>query len=376
MEHYLLGLWPSYWEGVSMNIQPMYLGESAPKELRGAAAMTSAIFASLGVMMGQVVGLRELLGGPQAWPLLLASCSVPGVLQMASLPLLPESPRYLLIDRGDTAACLAALQQLRGSEDVAAELEELQEERMACHSLRARRPWELFADPSLRRQVLSLVVLSSSMALCGNDTVYAYASSVFREAGIPEDRIQYAIVGTGSCELFTSCVSCVVIERVGRRVLLIGGYSLMACWGGVFTVALCLQSAAPGMSYLAMCCIFAFILSFGIGPAGVTGILATELFDQMARPAAYMVSGALLWLMLFLVGLVFPFIMEGLSQFIYVPFICVCVGAALYTGLFLPETKGKTFLEISEDLQKLNSSEQQWRGPQWRTREIIESTEL
>lgn len=64
-----------------------------------------------------------------------------------------------------------ALQRLRGSEDVAAELEELQEERMACHSLRARRPWELFADPSLRRQVLSLVVLSSSMALCGNDTV-------------------------------------------------------------------------------------------------------------------------------------------------------------------------------------------------------------
>lgn len=48
---------------------------------------------------------------------------------------------------------------------------------MACHSLRARRPWELFADPSLRRQVLSLVVLSSSMALCGNDTVRRPARS-------------------------------------------------------------------------------------------------------------------------------------------------------------------------------------------------------
>lgn len=50
---------------------------------------------------------RELLGGPQAWPLLLATCLVPGVLQLASLPLLPESPRYLLIDRGDPAACQA-----------------------------------------------------------------------------------------------------------------------------------------------------------------------------------------------------------------------------------------------------------------------------
>ncbi|XP_058388234.1 solute carrier family 2, facilitated glucose transporter member 11-like, partial [Diceros bicornis minor] len=72
--------------GVSMNVQPMYLGESAPKELRGAVAITSAIFTALGIVMGQVVGLRELLGGPQAWPLLLASCLVPGVLQLASLP--------------------------------------------------------------------------------------------------------------------------------------------------------------------------------------------------------------------------------------------------------------------------------------------------
>ncbi|KAF6081903.1 hypothetical protein HJG60_008892 [Phyllostomus discolor] len=93
--------------GVSMNVQPMYLGESAPKELRGTVAMTSAIFTALGIVMGQVVGLRELLGGPQAWPLLLASCLVPGLLQLASLPLLPESPRYLLIDRGDAEACLA-----------------------------------------------------------------------------------------------------------------------------------------------------------------------------------------------------------------------------------------------------------------------------
>nr|XP_055231110.1 solute carrier family 2, facilitated glucose transporter member 11 isoform X8 [Gorilla gorilla gorilla] len=261
--------------GVSMNIQPMYLGESAPKELRGAVAMSSAIFTALGIVMGQVVGLRELLGGPQAWPLLLASCLVPGALQLASLPLLPESPRYLLIDCGDTEACLAALRRLRGSGDLAGELEELEEERAACQGCRARRPWELFQHRALRRQVTSLVVLGSAMELCGNDSVYAYASSVFRKAGVPEAKIQYAIIGTGSCELLTAVVS----------------------------------SSFPWTLYLAMACIFAFILSFGIGPAGVTGILATELFDQMARPAACMVCGALMWIMLFLVGLGFPFIM-------------------------------------------------------------------
>ncbi|XP_017916389.1 PREDICTED: solute carrier family 2, facilitated glucose transporter member 11 isoform X3 [Capra hircus] len=322
--------------GVGMNVQPMYLGESAPKELRGAVAMTSAIFTAVGLVMGQVVGLRELLGGPQAWPLLLASCLVPGALQLASLPLLPESPRYLLIDCGDPAACRAALQRLRGPADLAGELAELEQERAVCRGGRARRPWELFRERALRRQVASLVVLGGAMELCGNDAMYAYASAVFSQAGIPQAKIQYAAIGTGGCELLATLLSCLAIERAGRRVLLTGGYGLMTCWGSVFTVALCLQlwhrpwllggrgwRKAGGPHFL--------VLVWGQGgvrqarelrlaappslrplPAGVTGILATELFDQMARPAAYMVCGALMWTMLFLVGLVFPFLVVGL----------------------------------------------------------------
>ncbi|XP_045391022.1 solute carrier family 2, facilitated glucose transporter member 11 isoform X2 [Lemur catta] len=403
-----------FMKSVSMSVQPMYLGESAPKELRGAVAMTSAVFTALGIVTGQVVGLRELLGGPQAWPLLLASCLVPGAVQLASLPLLPESPRYLLIDRGDTEACraglaaqlahlswagawrwgaarawpvsaglfqssatlcLSSLQRLRGTRDVAEELEELEREGAACQGCRTQRPWELFQHRALRRQVTSLVVLGSAMELCGNDTVYAYASSVFWEAGVPGEKVQYAIIGTGGCELLSAIVSCVVIEKLGRRLLLVGGYGLMAGWASVFTAALCLQSSLPGMPYLAVACVFAFILSFGIGPAGVTGILATELFDQTARPAAYVICGVLMWTMLFLVGLGFPFIMEGLSHFLYVPFLGVCVCGAIYAGLFLPETKGKSFLEISEELHRLNFP---WRaqGPAWRGPEVTESTEL
>lgn len=107
----------------------------------------------------------------------------------------------------------------------------------------------------------------------------------------------------------------------------------------------------------------------------MTGILATELFDQKARPAAYMVCGAIMWTMLFLVGLGFPFLMEGLSHFLFVPFLGVCVCGAIYTGFFLPETKGKTFLEISEELHRLNFPGQK-QGPTWRGPEVIRSTEL
>ncbi|NXH38773.1 GTR11 protein, partial [Dicaeum eximium] len=92
--------------GVSINIQPMYLAESAPKKLRGAVALTSASFTALGLVLGQVVGLRELLGGEESWPFLLASNVVPALIQLTVLPWFPESPRYLLIDRGDKESCI------------------------------------------------------------------------------------------------------------------------------------------------------------------------------------------------------------------------------------------------------------------------------
>ncbi|NXC80785.1 GTR11 protein, partial [Cercotrichas coryphoeus] len=92
--------------GVSMNIQPMYLAESAPKKLRGAVALTSASFTALGLVLGQVVGLRELLGGEESWPFLLASNLIPALIQLTALPWFPESPRYLLIDRGDKESCI------------------------------------------------------------------------------------------------------------------------------------------------------------------------------------------------------------------------------------------------------------------------------
>ena len=66
---------------------------------------------------------------------------------------------------------------------------------------------------------------------------------------------------------------------------------------------------------------------------------------------------------------------EGLSHFIYVPFLCVCVCAAVYSGLFLPETRGKSFVEISEELHRLNFPGRA-RGPAWAGPEVVRSTEL
>ncbi|KAK1796564.1 hypothetical protein P4O66_009601 [Electrophorus voltai] len=349
--------------GVSMNVQPMYFGESAPKHLRGAVSLSSAVFTSFGVVLGQVVGLRELLGCESCWQYLLASNAVPGFIQLFTLPWFPESPRYLLIDRGDKDACLKALRLLRGCEVQRSELDEMLQEQAEVQGKRAQQPWELIADRSVRWQLISITIISSAMQLCGNDSIYFYASYIFQEAGISAEDTQYVTIGTGICE-FTACILCnLLIEQQGRRMLLVGGYALMAGWAVIFTVALSFQHVVYWMPYLSMVCVFTYILSFGMGPAGVTGILPTEIFNQTARPAAYMIAGSLMWLNLFIIGMVFPFLVSGLGQFCFVPFGAVCLITALFVGLVLPETNGKTLSMITSEFHMLNFREQERTDP-------------
>ncbi|XP_058851614.1 solute carrier family 2, facilitated glucose transporter member 11-like [Acipenser ruthenus] len=345
--------------GLSMNVQPMYLGESAPKKLQGAVSMSSASFTALGIVLGQVIGLREILGSEWCWPLLLASNAIPGLVQLVTLSWLLESPRYLLIDKNNKEACLKALRRLRGSLDLSAEMDEMLEEQAAVKGERSKRPWELFQDRSVRWQLITVMVLSSAMQLCGNDSMYFYASYVFQEAGIPYDKIQYVVIGTGSCELITS-ITCV---------------SKLACLTLMHSV-LCFMIKGEDQPYMSMGCMFAYILSFGIGPAGVTGILPTEIFDQNSRPAAYMISGSLMWSMLFLVGMLFPFIVGGLGVFCYVPFCTVCVLSSVFIAFFLPETKGKSLLEISAEFDKRNSKGKEPRKAQYQLSKVCRSTAL
>ncbi|CAL8256236.1 unnamed protein product [Arctogadus glacialis] len=308
--------------GISMNVQPMYFGESAPKHLRGAVSLSCAVFTAFGVVLGQVVGLREILGSEPYWHYLLASNAIPGFIQLLTLPWFPESPRYLLIDRGDKEACIKALRQLRGCEVQAGELDEMLQEQAQSSGVRPSRPWELLADRAHRWQLLSVIFISSAMQLCGNDSV--------RGEG-------------GQRNL--------LIELKGRRFMLMGGYILMCCWAVVFTIALSFEHVVSWMPYLSMTCIFTYILSFGMGPAGVTGVLPTELFSQTARPAAYMIAGSMMWINLFIVGMLFPFLV----------------------------TKGKTLSEITSEFNKLNFKGQQEKSlspAQYQLGEVGLSTSL
>uniref|UniRef100_A0A8V0ZBK0 Solute carrier family 2, facilitated glucose transporter member 5 n=1 Tax=Gallus gallus TaxID=9031 RepID=A0A8V0ZBK0_CHICK len=329
------------------SVVPLYLGEIAPKNLRGFLGLLPSIFICLGVFCAQVLGLPELLGQDRYWPLFLAVVAIPASLQLLLLHCFPESPRFLLIERNDVCGSTEALRRFLGTSDVQEVLEEMKEEQRSLSLVQTVSVWQLLQERSVRWQTLSVAVVNVGMQLSGIDAIWFYTNTIFRNAGIPESQIPYTTVGTGAIEVVAGLIGCFTIEKLGRRPLIITGFCAMGtCLAGI-TGCLLLQAALPWMRYVAVACVVGIIAGFCMGPAGVPFLMTAELFTQSHRSAAYVLGGSLNWLCNFTIGFIFPFLQMSTGAFSYLVFCGVCLLVALYVYLIVPETKNKTFMEIS-----------------------------
>uniref|UniRef100_A0A667X5L1 Solute carrier family 2, facilitated glucose transporter member 5 n=1 Tax=Myripristis murdjan TaxID=586833 RepID=A0A667X5L1_9TELE len=322
--------------GIALSALPMYLGEISPKSSRGFIGQFHGIMINVGVFTGQVLGLPDLLGQESRWNFLFAFIALPALLQLSVLPFLPESPRYLLMERRDEAAAEKGLSRFLGREDVSRELEEVRAE--SQNNLQVVSVLELLRSPAVRWQVTTVIVTMTCYQLCGLNALFFYTNEILFDAGIEASVVPYIALCTGGIEIISSGL---LIERVGRRPLLILGFSGMA-------VGFSLSVWAPMQVF--QHCVFTHVMLSSL-PAGGVFILTSELFDQSYRPAAFMIGGTVLWLSNFTVGLVFPFL-QALSTYVFLVFAAVCTLAAVYLCLFLPETKNKTFADISQSFAK------------------------
>uniref|UniRef100_A0A8D3C044 Solute carrier family 2, facilitated glucose transporter member 5 n=1 Tax=Scophthalmus maximus TaxID=52904 RepID=A0A8D3C044_SCOMX len=329
--------------GLSSNVVPMYLGELSPKHLRGAIGIIPQLFITIGILSAQVLGIRNILGNSTGWTLMLGLTGIPALIELLLLPFFPESPRYMLIQRGEEKTAKKALQRLRGLDNVDAELSEM---RLEDQSERAEGHLSL----------VSIIVMNMGQQLSGVNAIYYYADNIYASAGVKQNDIQYVTVGTGAVNVFMT-VAVFIVEASGRRLLLLCGFGI--CCGAcvLLTVALNLQGNVTWMPYISITCVIVYVIGHAIGPSPIPYVVTTEMFRQSARPAAFMVAGSVHWLSNFTVGLVFPFLERGLGPYSFILFSVVCLVTLIYIWLVVPETKNKTFLEICQMFAKRNKVE-------------------
>ncbi|XP_023283517.1 solute carrier family 2, facilitated glucose transporter member 5 [Seriola lalandi dorsalis] len=343
--------------GLSSNVVPMYLGELSPKNLRGALGIIPQLFITIGILSAQVLGIRNILGNSTGWPLMLGLTGIPALIELLLLPFFPESPRYMLITRGDEKTARKALQRLRGWDDVDAEMSEMHLEDKSERAEGRLSVLSLLSQPSLRWQLVSIIIMNMGQQLSGVNAIYYYADSIYATAGVKQNDIQYVTVGTGAVNVFMTIAAVFIVEASGRRLLLLCGFGI--CCGAcvLLTVALKIQETVTWMPYISITCVIIYVIGHAIGPSPIPYVVTTEMFRQSARPAAFMVAGSVHWLSNFTVGLVFPFLERGLGPYSFIIFSIICLVTLVYIWLVVPETKNKTFLEVCQMFAKRNKVE-------------------
>nr|XP_009669774.1 PREDICTED: solute carrier family 2, facilitated glucose transporter member 5 [Struthio camelus australis] len=343
--------------GLASNVVPMFLGEISPKNLRGAIGIIPQLFITVGILVAQVLGLNSILGNAEGWTVLLGLTGIPSLIQLLILPFFPESPRYLLIQKGNEEQARQALQKLRGWDDVDDEIEEMREEDRSEKEEGRFSVLSLCTFRGLRWQLISIVVMMMGQQLSGINAVFYYADRIFLSAGVDKNNVQYVTVSIGAVNVVMTFLAVFIVESVGRRILLLAGFGLCCLSCAVLTLALNLQTALSWMSYISIVCVIVYIIGHAIGASPIPFVLITEMFLQSSRPAAFMVGGSVHWLCNFTVGLVFLYMEAGLEAYSFLIFCAICLATMIYVFIIVPETKNKTFMEINRIMAKRNKVE-------------------
>lgn len=348
--------------GLCTGFVPMYIGEVSPTALRGAFGTLNQLGIVVGILVAQIFGLDSILGTEERWHLLLGLTVIPAIIQSAALPFCPESPRFLLINKKEEDRAREILQLLWGTQDVEQDIQEMKDESARMAQEKQATVLELFRSRSYRQPIIISIMLQLSQQLSGINAVFYYSTGIFKEAGVKEPI--YATIGAGVVNTLFTVVSVFLVEKAGRRTLHMIGLGGMAICSILMTVSLLLKDNYNAMSFVCIAAILVFVAFFEIGPGPIPWFIVAELFSQGPRPAAMAVAGCSNWTSNFLVGLLFPSAAYYLGAYVFIVFTAFLVIFLVFTFLKVPETRGKTFEEITRVFEKqvhdANSSE---KGP-------------
>ncbi|CAL8336220.1 unnamed protein product [Lota lota] len=338
------------YSGLSTGFVPMYVGEVAPTALRGALGTLHQLGIVIGILMAQVFGIESFMGNAALWPLLLGFTFFPAVVQCAVLPFCPESPRFLLLNKNEENKAKSVLKKLRGTADVSADMQEMKSEhRQMMREKKVTIP-ELFRSPLYRQPIFIAIVLQLSQQLSGINAVFYYSTSIFEKAGVAQP--VYATIGAGVVNTAFTVVSLFVVERAGRRSLHMIGLLGMAFSAVLMTVALALLDQLPWMSYVSIAAIFSFVAFFEIGPGPIPWFIVAELFSQGPRPSAFAVAGFSNWTANFIVGMGFQYVEMVCGPYVFIIFTVLLLLFLVFTYFKVPETRGRTFDDISSGFRQ------------------------
>lgn len=332
--------------GASSVLVPTYISEISPTEMRGSLSSVFQLAITLGILLAYVVNFS--LSGFEAWRWMLGLAAVPAVVLFVGMYLVPETPRYL-IKNGYMEKAREVLRRSRGHQDVEQEIAEIQEVEQEESQFAASELLAAWVRPMLVVG-LGLAVLQQ---LVGINTIIYYAPTIINSTGVGVSASILATVGVGIVNVLFTFVAIWLIDKIGRKKLLLFGLTGMT----MATVLLGLGFALPGLSgivaWVTLGSMFLYIASFAASFGPVLWVMLPELFPLRIRGSAVGVSSLSNWAANFAVALSFPILVAAFSQTpVFWGLGVMCIISMIFVYFVVPETMGRSLEEIEEDLRQ------------------------
>ncbi|WP_141737801.1 sugar porter family MFS transporter [Corynebacterium sp. HMSC14B06] len=330
--------------GVSI-VVPMYISEMAPPHVRGRLVSLN----SLMIVIGQLVAFltNSALASSGNWRLMLGLGAVPGIVLLIGMLVLPDTPAYL-VRRGQEGKALAVLRQMQGDEatlaEVAVDEASSSADQRAAERLAVKTPW-------VRRTVIIAMLIGVTQQVTGANAIMYFAPTMMNKVGLSTESSVYTSIIIGIASVISCAIGMSIIDRVGRRRMLIIG--LVGCASSLLVLApvygLSSNSSTGAMMSLLLMTVFIVFQQAAVSVA--TWLLISEIIPTEARGLGMGLAGLALWVANWFVAQAFLPMVDAVGGAWSFFFFAITGAIALvFTIKAVPETSGKTLAEVREHM--------------------------
>lgn len=324
--------------GMASMLSPLYIAEVSPAHVRGRNVAINQLTIVIGILITNLVNYSLADNGPDTWRWMFGLGAVPAVLFLIGVLWLPESPRYLM-KAGQSDAAEKVLQKIGNQAFVQETMSNITTSLKGSSSPTYRAVF----DPSVRPAVMVGIGLAVFQQFCGINVVFNYTSTIFESVGANLDRQLFETVSIGVVNLIFTLLAMRLVDKVGRRPLMLYGSIGLAALYLALSILLQTQASAGWVSLVVLLAIATYATSL----APVTWVLISEIFPNKIRGIASSVAVVSLWAAYFVLVFTFPILAKQLGT--YGPFYLyavVCFFGFLFVKSKVKETKGKTLEEL------------------------------
>jgi sugar porter (SP) family MFS transporter len=333
--------------GASSVVGPMYISEISPAAVRGRLTGMFQLNIVFGILVAFLTNFAFLQIGAGSWRWMVGVMVIPAGLFALLLRIIPESPRWLILnDRDEEAALIFAR---TGEPDGKAVINEEHALLSGEEKIKHHAPDEKLFSRKFRKPILYAVLLAMFNQLSGINAILYYAPRIFEMAGFSKQASFLQPVYIGGANLIFTLLGMSIIDKVGRKTLLITG----AIGTMIFLILTAFAFNTGTSGHFVIVYLVGFIAFFALSQGAVIWVFISEIFPNSVRSQGSSLGSFTHWIMAAIIAWTFPIIVNGSPNggfYSFIFFSCMVFVSLIFIWRVMPETKGRTLEQIQKDL--------------------------